>query len=1448
MCHANVAFLCYSVRSIHHHPVTKITASGMSRMLEPIDARDFERRPATPVRSRLSPEKKPICSGLFTSSTATPIPTSGTVSTPPPLKNNSTSKFTPTKKQQQLTTNINTNTPARIQPLSSLSSAPTTPTQSRTLLTRTELNATRSPQFIGLPPPSLNSPLRASLTAEAIPRKKSLLPGAPNPLHHTRLRSLKSSSSPFSSPFSPTNQSTPTLFDQSPSQLPKSQSHSISLSQSPALLRPSQSLSQLSPLTQSHSQELYQAAPIEEPPIGKAQLENVLVAIRLKGLVDHHVESPKISWSINSDGTQISELYPQHALGSMQSNNSSTSGTTWSFDSVFGQSATNEDVYQRSGARDLILSAMAGYDATIFAYGQTASGKTHTLTGSAQQPGIIPLSVQEIFTFIRSHPEREFLLRVSYLEVYNEQIHDLLIPTTQSAPPPVRIRQQTNGMFFADPVREEVVTNVGQVAALISRGERQRHVAGTDWNARSSRSHTIFGIVVESRLYGLNGGVRRSKVCLIDLAGNERASSEVERRSEGSFINKSLLTLEKVISGLAEPVGQSKRRSQHIPYRDSKLTQILQPSLSGKSRVCVICTMNWTYQSVEDSRSTLRFASRVKKIQTSAGVNEILSDSALMVRYRQQIVELQAQLKEAVNRANQPNENVNHYQHSPHASTSIILADQSQIEKAEEERSKIKKQLKELQSIILNAENLDQVESTSKETRPVSPVKKHSNPAWLSESSHSDSDDDSVGREDVTKTAREHKSMREKELEAKIELQDYEIACLRLELIGFKYKKAKRHKSILEPVKQEEHDNDDQENDGKMQDHEVEDAVKRVAESRESIENRLTDMALEIKQRKQFTQEVMDLLDASRAKTHKLELLILNEIKKSTRRLSKIERTAYVENTSNPGAHNKNAGKGRTSRRRSSSINSNPYEILLSNGSTLGHSSAYPNHHQNKLMTKLKNNLNLHSSAQDESDEPLRGIQDGHLGRRDVDRSHENHPGGQPDADTDDDDEELSTLLSIVNEMPELECIRMSFGEGMGAAGVRSISQDPHRLHYSIITSTTTQQQQHPYESISMSQLPRLPPHGHHQDDQLSRAPQDRFGILPNVLLQSRRVNASQQTLSTRRLELLWCYLADWIVVLLMALLFGLLDRVHGHHREFDLNDATIQFSYATTERIPVPLLAVLSVLIPAVLIILFSQLVLRSGWDTHIGLLGLTLSLSLSLVVTTVVKITVGRPRPDMLSRCIPALSAENAGAPSYGLSNSSICTAPSDSRKFQDGFRSFPSGHSSTAWAGLAFLSLYLAGKLHLFDRRGHSLKVWISIFPLLGATLIAISRTMDNRHHWQDVLVGSALGVLTAWFAYRFYYPSLYSQNSHRPYSPRISSSTSPSGEDDDDSVHSRSSFAGDVENQLMQPHTNSVSLPLSQIQQSPKPERLGTTSILSHYSSPIDPQNQPLPKVQ
>ncbi|WAR60105.1 hypothetical protein PtB15_9B42 [Puccinia triticina] len=391
--------------------------------------------------------------------------------------------------------------------------------------------------------------------------------------------------------------------------------------------------------------------------------------------------------------------------------------------------------------------------------------------------------------------------------------------------------------------------------------------------------------------------------------------------------------------------------------------------------------------------------------------------------------------------------------------------------------------------------------------------------------------------------------------------------------------------------------------------------------------------------------------------------------------------------------------------------------------------------------------------------------------------------------------------------------------------------------------------QHHPYESIPM--LPSPQPKRQRQGPQPHQQhPQDRLGILPDVLFQNRTLNSARQTEKKRRVELLWSYLADWVVVILMAIIFGLLDRLHGHHREFDLNDPTIQFSHAVHERIPVPLLGVLAVVIPAVLIILCSQLLLRSSWDTHIGLLGLALSLALSLVVTTTVKVTVGRPRPDMLARCQPAPTASNAGFPHYGLSNSSICTAPVDSREFQDGFRSFPSGHSSTAWAGLGFLSLYLAGKLHLFDRRGHSLKVWISIAPLLGATLIGISRTMDNRHHWHDVLVGSALGALTAWFGYRFYYPAISSQDSHRPFSPRIPSLAAFSGPDDEDnrSDHSSSSFSGDVENQLIQARINPISLPPTSVHQTPKPERDDVISLVSHYSTPTEARGQQPPKLE
>ena len=201
----------------------------------------------------------------------------------------------------------------------------------------------------------------------------------------------------------------------------------------------------------------------------------------------------------------------------------------------------------------------------------------------------------------------------------------------------------------------------------------------------------------------------------------------------------------------------------------------------------------------------------------------------------------------------------------------------------------------------------------------------------------------------------------------------------------------------------------------------------------------------------------------------------------------------------------------------------------------------------------------------------------------------------------------------------------------------------------------------------------------------------------------------------------------------------------------------------------PTYLLAILAVLIPALIIVGFSLGISRSVWDLHNGLLGFVLANALTLTITTIVKVTVGRPRPDIIARCQPLPGSAN-GVP-YGLVTDAICSVGTDSKILRDGFRSFPSGHASTSFAGFTYLSLYLTGKLHLFDRRGHAVTAWLCGTPLMAATLIAVSRTMDYRHHATDVIAGSLLGLTIAYWSYKLYYPALSYRESHKPFSPRI-----------------------------------------------------------------------------
>jgi len=254
---------------------------------------------------------------------------------------------------------------------------------------------------------------------------------------------------------------------------------------------------------------------------------------------------------------------------------------------------------------------------------------------------------------------------------------------------------------------------------------------------------------------------------------------------------------------------------------------------------------------------------------------------------------------------------------------------------------------------------------------------------------------------------------------------------------------------------------------------------------------------------------------------------------------------------------------------------------------------------------------------------------------------------------------------------------------------------------------------------------------------------------------------------SARRNKLLLSYASDWIITLTLAAAFFLLDKVDGFRREFSLEDTSLRHSFAVHERIPNFALYMIAVVSPLVIMTLVNVVTVRSWWDFHNATLGAILGLSLTGAVTQVVKLTVGRPRPDILDRCQPPAGLSD---PPYQLSNSTICTQ-TNVAIMQDGFRSFPSGHSSLSFAGLGFLAFYLVGKLQLFDNKGYAGKTWISLVPFLAAALVAISRTMDYRHHWQDVLVGAILGAVLAYFSYRQYYPSLASKNSHHPYAPRI-----------------------------------------------------------------------------
>ncbi|XP_024979643.1 kinesin-like protein KIN-7D, mitochondrial [Cynara cardunculus var. scolymus] len=309
--------------------------------------------------------------------------------------------------------------------------------------------------------------------------------------------------------------------------------------------------------------------------------------------------------------------------------------TSYAFDRVFGSSAATQEVYEVA-ARPVVKAAMEGVNGTVFAYGVTSSGKTHTMHGDCNSPGIIPLAIKDVFSIIQDMPGREFLLRVSYLEIYNEVINDLLDPTGQN----LRVREDAQGTYV-EGVKEEVVLSPGHALSFIASGEEHRHVGSNNFNLFSSRSHTIFTLMIESSAHGDEyDGVTFSQLNLIDLAGSESSKAETTglRRKEGSYINKSLLTLGTVIGKLSEG------KASHVPYRDSKLTRLLQSSLSGNGHVSLICTITPASSNMEETHNTLKFASRAKRVEIYASRNKIIDEKSLIKKYQREISVLKQEL------------------------------------------------------------------------------------------------------------------------------------------------------------------------------------------------------------------------------------------------------------------------------------------------------------------------------------------------------------------------------------------------------------------------------------------------------------------------------------------------------------------------------------------------------------------------------------------------------------------------------------------------------------------------------------------------------------------------------------------------------------------------------------------------------------------------------------
>jgi kinesin family protein 18/19 len=369
-------------------------------------------------------------------------------------------------------------------------------------------------------------------------------------------------------------------------------------------------------------------------------MEGILVAVRLRPLSVKEISLGIQSCCQSVDQSLVAIKKFGEIGGYLKSQQASVND--YAFDVAFDENASQLEVYERT-AKPFIKNAIAGENVTVFAYGATGAGKTHTMLGNTRadesavnvDAGIIPNAVKDLFFLIDSTKNQlqcgeAWEVTVSFIEVYNEQVYDLLEPTRKI----LSVREdQERGIVVVAGVTENIVTDYIQVIDLLQQGNRNRKTEATLANSYSSRSHAVLQLSVKHKRINENGKelVVESKLSLIDLAGSERASATSNRGvrlNEGANINKSLLALANCINTLS--LNGNNKKLNNVKYRDSKLTHLLKSSLEGNCNLIMIANINPSHLTYEDSHNTLKYANRAKNIKVNPLAKESIKDSSIL--------------------------------------------------------------------------------------------------------------------------------------------------------------------------------------------------------------------------------------------------------------------------------------------------------------------------------------------------------------------------------------------------------------------------------------------------------------------------------------------------------------------------------------------------------------------------------------------------------------------------------------------------------------------------------------------------------------------------------------------------------------------------------------------------------------------------------------------------